>query len=88
MANTESAKKRIRQTLKITDRNKSAMNKMRTFIRKLEDAIKTGKKEEVITAFDSAQSIISKTAKKGIIHKKTASRKVSRLFAQVKALSN
>jgi small subunit ribosomal protein S20 len=85
MANTESAKKRNRQTIKITARNKSMMNRLRTFVRKFEDALKLNKKEEVTTAFNEVSSVIAKTAQKGVIHKNTASRKIARLSARVKA---
>lgn len=87
MANIESAKKRNRQDIKRTIANKSAMNKLRTFVRKVEDSITSGNKEEASKSFADAQSVIAKVAKKGIIHKNNAGRKISKLFARVKALS-
>lgn len=87
MANIQSAKKRNRQDIKRTIANKSAMNKLRTFVKKVEDNISVGNKAEATTSFAQAQAIIAKVAKKGIIHKNNASRKISRLFARVKALS-
>lgn len=87
MANTESAKKRIRQTAKKTEINKSRMNKLRTFVRKVEDFIKEGNKAEAEKAFVVAQSVIATTAQKGTLHKNTADRKISRLNARVKSLS-
>ncbi|MFL1780656.1 30S ribosomal protein S20 [Candidatus Hepatincolaceae symbiont of Richtersius coronifer] len=87
MANTKSAEKRNRQTIKRTVLNKSRMNMLRTFVKKVEDFIKLGKKEEALSAFNEAQSAIAKTAQKGTLHKNTASRKISRLSSKVKALS-
>ena len=87
MANTASAKKRIRQTLKKTVINKSRMNKLRTFVRKVEDAIKENNGEAANKAFQVAQSVIAATAQKGTIHKNTARRKISRLHARIKSLT-
>ena len=87
MANTESAKKRIRQTAKKTERNKARMNKLRTFVRKVEDFISAGNKVEAEKAFIEAQSVIATTDQKGTLHKNTAARKISRLFSRVKSLS-
>ncbi|MDR0483872.1 MAG: 30S ribosomal protein S20 [Alphaproteobacteria bacterium] len=87
MANTESAKKRIRQDLKKTQRNKARMNRLRTAIRRVEDLLKNGKADEASAAFITAQSVIAETAQKGTIHKNTASRKISRLSLRLKKVS-
>ena len=79
MANTAGAKKSNRQAIVRTLRNKSTLNKVRTFIRKLEDAAKLGNKESLPKLFVEAQSEISKAAQKGILPKNTASRKIARL---------
>ncbi len=86
MANTKGAEKRIRQTATKTLLNKSRMNKLRTFSRKVEDFIKSGQKDEAIEAFKKAQSVISSTAQKGTLHPNAANRKISRLYSKVKAL--
>lgn len=86
MANSKSAKKRIKTTAIRTVRNAAQKNKMRTFIKKLEVAILDKNLEECKTAFSKAMSEIAKTAQKGIIKKNTASRMISRLNAKVKAL--
>lgn len=87
MANIKSAKKRIKTTAVRTLRNTVQKNKMRTFIRKVEDAISSSNKEAANIAFPKAMSEIAKTAKKGIIKKNTASRKISRLNARIKGLA-
>ncbi|HZV21631.1 MAG TPA: 30S ribosomal protein S20 [Hyphomicrobiales bacterium] len=86
MANTKSAKKAARQAERRTVINKSRRSRMRTFIRKVEEAIAVGDKEAANLALREAQPEIMRSASKGIIHKNTASRKISRLSARVKAL--
>lgn len=87
MANTKSAKKAVRKIARRTAVNKTRRSRMRTFIRKVEEAITSGNKEEAMTAFRQAQPEIMRTSQKGIIHKNTASRKVSRLSARIKAMA-
>ena len=87
MANIKSAKKRIRQTVKRTERNKDRVSRIRTFIKKLELAISGGKKAEATEAFNSMQSEVQRGVSKGVLKKNTAARKISRLSARVKALS-
>lgn len=87
MANTKGTKKRIRQIAKRTAVNKAKVSRFKTFVRKVEDFIKAGNKDEAAKAFTNAQSLIAKTAKSGIIHKNTASRKISRLSAKIKTLA-
>lgn len=88
MANTSSAKKATRQAKRRTEVNKSRRGRMRTEVRKVELALAAGDKTAAVAAFKDAEPILVRTAQKGIMHKKTASRKVSRLAARIKALPN
>ena len=86
MANTKSAQKMVRKLNKRTAINGARRSRMRTFVRKLEDALRAGDKSAAQEAFNHAQPEIMRAAQKGILHKNTASRKVSRLASRVKAL--
>ena len=86
MANTKSAKKAVRASERRTVINKNRRSRMRTFIRKVEEAIATGDKGVAETALRSAQPEIMRGAQKGVIHKNTASRKISRLSARIRVL--
>ena len=86
MANTRSAKKAVRQTLRRTEANKARRSRMRTSVRKVEEAIASGDKDAARTALKEAQPVIVRTAQKGMVHRKTASRKVSRLAKRVGAM--
>ncbi|WP_264705324.1 30S ribosomal protein S20 [Wolbachia endosymbiont (group A) of Gymnosoma rotundatum] len=86
MANHKSAKKMIKVIAKRTLINKMRKSKTRTSIRKLVDIIKSGDKENVFLAFRNAESNLHKCVNKGVIHRNTAARKISRLNAKVKAL--
>lgn len=86
MANTKSAKKAVRVIERRTAMNKNRRSRMRTFIRKVEEAIATGDKAVAATALKDAQPEIMRGAQKGIIHKNTASRKISRLSARIRVL--
>jgi small subunit ribosomal protein S20 len=87
MANTAQSKKRARQAIRRTDINKARRSRVRTFLRKVEESIASGNIEAAREALNVAQSELMRAASKGIVHKNTASRKVSRLSARVKALS-
>lgn len=87
MANTPSAKKAVRKIAARTAVNKSRRTRMRGFIRKVEEAIAAGNAGAALSALKDAQSEIMRAANRGIVHRNTASRKVSRLNARVKALS-
>lgn len=87
MANTKSAKKAIRVMARKTAVNKTRRSRVRTFLRKLEEAIVAGNYETATGALRSAQAELMRAAQKGIFHKKTASRKISRLSKRVKALA-
>lgn len=79
MANTASAKKRIRRIMKRTALNKSRRSRMRTYIKKFEEALHGGDQSLVVTAFQAVEPEVMKAAQYGIIHKNAAARKVSRL---------
>ena len=87
MANTVSAKKMTRKIAKRTTVNKSRRSRMRTFVRKVEEAIASGNQNEALAALRAAEPEMMRAAQKGIVHKNTASRKVSRLTSRIKALS-
>ncbi len=87
MANTSSAKKMVRKIAKRTEVNKARRSRVRRFIRKVEEAIAAGDKAAAADALKAAQPEIHRAVTKGIAHKSTASRKLSRLSARVKALS-
>ena len=86
MANTTSAKKAARKIAKRTAVNKNARTRMRTFVRKVEEAIASGDKGAANDALKVAQPQIMKAATKGLLHRNTASRKVSRLAHRVAAI--
>ena len=86
MANTTSAKKATRKIETRTEVNKSRRSRMRTFIRKVEEAIAGGDQKVAIDALKAAEPEIARAAQKGIVHANTASRKVSRLNHRIKAL--
>jgi small subunit ribosomal protein S20 len=86
MANTKSAKKAARQTVRRTEVNKARRSRLRTSVRKVEEAIASGNKEAALAALKDAEPVIARTAQKGIVHRKSASRKVSRLAKRVGAM--
>jgi small subunit ribosomal protein S20 len=86
MANTTSAKKMTRKIAKRTAVNRSRRSRMRTFLRKVEEAIATGDQAAAKAALQAAQPEIMRAAQKGIVHKNTASRKVSRLASRIRTL--
>lgn len=88
MANTASAKKAIRKITRKTAVNKHRRSVMRGQIRKVEEAIASGDAAAASAALQTAQPEIMRSAQKGIVHKNTASRKISRLSKRVKALSS
>ena len=87
MANTASARKRIRQTRRRTLRNQTAKSRMRTFIKKVEAAVAGGDKSVAAETLRLAQPEMQRAAGKGVIHKNTVARKLSRLSRRIKALS-
>ena len=87
MANIKSAKKRILVSKKKEMRNKSIKSKVKTLVKKVDAAIEAGNKAEAEAALQVAISEISKAASKGIYHKNTVSRKISRLAAAVNKMA-
>ncbi len=86
MAHSLSAKKRVRQIARRTLRNKSRKSRIRTFVRKVEEAIARGDYEAAREAFVKAESELRRGVTKGVLHINTAARKISRLARRVKAL--
>lgn len=87
MANIASARKRIRQSVKRTARNKTRRSRVHSFVRKVEEAIARGDKSAAQAAFEAAQPELQRAATKGVVHANTVARKVSRLSARVKAIA-
>lgn len=87
LANIKSAKKRILVSKKRADRNKSVRSRIKTAVKKVEVAIEAGDKAAATDALRAAVSELDKATKKGIYHKNTTARKVSRLTKAVNALN-
>ena len=87
MANTPQSKKRARQNEKRFAVNKARRSRIRTYLRKVEEAIASGDKDAATSALRAAQPELMRGVTKGVFHKNTASRKISRLSARVKALA-
>lgn len=87
MANTKSAAKAARQTRHRTAINKSRTSQVKSYVRKVEEAIESGDKEAARAALAAAQPVLMRSSQKKVVHKKTASRKVSRLTARLKAMA-
>ena len=88
MANTTSAKKATRKIARRTEVNKARRSRVRTFLRKVEEAIASGDKGAAAEALKVAQPELMRAAQKGVVHKNTASRKVSRLAHRIGALAS
>lgn len=86
MANTKSAKKAVRQITRRTETNKTRRSNMRTHLRKVEEAIASGDKVAAQAALRVAEPVLARTAQLGILHRRAASRKVSRLAKRVGAM--
>lgn len=86
MANTKSAKKAARQAVRRTEINKSRRTRMRTVVRKAEEASVATDQKVAFLALVAAESELMKAAQKGIVHKNTAARKISRLARRIKAI--
>ena len=87
MANTASARKRVRQNERRTERNQARKSRMRTFVKKVEAAIAGGDKDAAAAALRAAQPEMQRAAGKGVTHRNTVARKLSRLSAGIKALA-
>lgn len=86
MANTKSAKKAVRQTERRTVANKARRTRLRSAARSVEEAIAAGDRDAAQAALRAAQPVIARTGQIGIIHRKTAARKVSRLAKRIAAM--
>jgi len=86
MAHHQSAKKRIRRNARRAEINRSRVSRVRTFVKKVELAIADGKKDAAAEALRAAQPELHRGALRGVLHKNTASRKISRLSARIKAM--
>lgn len=87
MANTPGAKKAVRKIARRTEVNKSRRSRVRTYLRIFDEAVTAGDADKAKAAFVEAQSEVMRAVSKGVIHKNTGSRKVSRLAAQLRKLS-
>jgi len=87
MANTDSARKRIRQNTVRAARNQARKSRMRSFVKKVEAAIAGGDRAAANVALREAQPEMQRAAGKGVIHKNTVARKLSRLTARIKQIS-
>lgn len=87
MANTPGAKKAVRKIARRTEINKARRSRVRTFVRKLEEALDAGDAGAAKSAFVEAQSELMRAVSKGVLHRNTGARKVSRLAARLKKLS-
>jgi small subunit ribosomal protein S20 len=87
MANTPGAKKAVRKIERRTEVNKARRSRVRTYLRKFEEALASGDATAAKTAFVQAESELMRAVSKGVVHRNTGSRKVSRLAAQLKKLS-
>ena len=87
MAHHKSAKKRIRRNARKAAVNKARVSRVRTFVKKVELAIESGDKAQAQAAFGAAQPELHRGAMRGILHRNTAARKLSRLNARIKAMS-
>ena len=86
MANTPQAKKRIRRNANRATINHARVSRIRTYIKQVESALEAGKKKEAAEALQKAQPELARGVARGVIHKNTASRKLSRLSKRVAAL--
>jgi small subunit ribosomal protein S20 len=87
MANTPGAKKAVRKIARRTEVNKARRSRVRTYLRQFEEAVAAGDAAVAKDAFVKAQSELMRAVTKGVVHKNTGSRKVSRLAAQLKKMS-
>jgi len=87
MANTSSAKKAARQAIRRTEVNKTRRTRLRSEMRRVEEAIAAGDQAAASQALRAAQPVIARAGQLGVVHTNTASRKVSRLAKRVKAMA-
>ncbi len=87
MANSRQARKRIRQTVKRTERNKARRSRIRTYVKLANEAIAGGNAEAAMAALRDAQSELDRGVTKGVVRRNTASRTVARLSARIKSFA-
>ena len=87
MANTPQAKKRIRRNNRRADINKNRISRIRTFVKKVESALEAGQKDEAFMALKAAQPEMMRGVSKGLLHKNTVARKISRLSKRLQTLA-
>lgn len=87
MANSPQSKKRARQNERRFAVNKARRSRIRTYLRKVEEAIESGNSDDAVSALRAAQPELMRGVSKGLLHKNTAARKMSRLSSRVKAIS-
>ena len=87
MANTSSAKKAARQMVRRTEINKARRTRLKTEVKKVEEAIAGGNKDAALAALKAAEPVLARSGQTGVVHKKAASRKTSRLAQRVKAMA-
>jgi small subunit ribosomal protein S20 len=87
MANTTSAKKATRKMIRRTEINKQRTSRLKTEVRKVEEAITAGNKAAAVEALKVAEPLLARTAQKGGVHHRAASRKTSRLVRRIRAMS-
>jgi small subunit ribosomal protein S20 len=86
MPHHKSTEKRLRQTVKRTEINRSRLSRVRTFVKNVESALATGDKNAAQSAFNLAQPELHRATTKGVMHRNTVARKLSRLAARINAL--
>ncbi|MCI5048453.1 MAG: 30S ribosomal protein S20 [Aquisalinus sp.] len=87
MANTSSAKKMVRKIARKTAVNKNRRSRVRTYLRQVEEAISAGDQDKAREALKVAQPELHRAVSRGVFHKNTAARKLSRLSGRIKAIS-
>jgi small subunit ribosomal protein S20 len=87
MANTPQAKKRIRRNARRADINRARVSRIRTFVKQVEEALAAGDKAQAVAAMSKVQPELARGVAKGVVHKNTAARKMSRLTRRVAALA-
>jgi small subunit ribosomal protein S20 len=87
MANTSSARKAVRKIARRTEINQARRSQLRTFVRKVEEAIAASDRNQAVAALKAAEPIIMRAAQMGVIHRNAASRKVSRLSHRIAKLA-
>ena len=87
MAHTRQAKKRIRQDVKRTATNRKRLSKIRTYVRRVEEAISAGDKQGALDALKAVQPELHKGARKRVLHRNTVARQLSRMSKHIKTLS-